>query len=252
MPIDLTVNPAAGATPFISDYSADGIDKVAILTDLFNPVLDNTTECQIPENVLYAPISDNIPSATMEFYQDGVKTILAGCRGAPVFNIQTRNIGRLSFTFSGRFVSQTDVLVPTATYDDTRPPPFIDAVMNLNRVCVALQNFSVDSGNNVVNTPDPCAAEGFGPAQITARNMTGSLDPNKTLVATRDVLGDMKAATEQLLHARWGSVAGNRCAVTVPAALYTGLGQGDRDGIITDEIQFFPSGQDSGAFICFY
>jgi len=252
MPLTLTVNPATAVTPFISDYSPDGASKVATLTDTFSPVLDGTTECQIPPNVLYTPASDSVPSTTMEFYQDGVQTILAGCRGAPVFNVQTRDVGRISFTFQGRFVSQADVAVPTATYDDTRPPPFIDAAMNLNRTCVALQNFSIDVGNNVVNTPDPCAEEGYGPAQITSRNMTGAIDPNKTLVGTRDVLTDMKAATEQLIHARWGSVSGNRLAVTVPAALWTGLSQGDRDGILTDEIAFFPSGQDSGAFICFY
>jgi len=252
MPLDLTVNPAAGATTFITDYSADGADRVAILTDTYSPILSTSTECQIPPNVVYRPISTSIPSGTLEVFIDGIKFIFAGSRGNPVINVATQNVGRVSFTFTGRFVSQTDVAVPSATYDDTRPPAFKNAAMNLDRVCVALQNFSVDVGNNLVFPPDPCAAQGFGPAQITERNMTGSMDPNKTLVATRDTITDMDAATEKIIHARWGEVDGNKIGITIPAGLYTGVALGDRSGIVTEELTFFPSGQDTGCFICFY
>jgi hypothetical protein len=248
MPLSLTVNPTA-ATPFISDYT---VGKLATLTDTFSPVLDGTTLCQIPANVLYTPASDSIPSGTLEIYVDGIKYIFAGSRGAPVFNVATQNVGRISFNFNGRFVSQTDLPVPATTYDSTRPPAFKNAVMNLDRVCVALQNFSVDTGNSLVNLPDPCAAQGWGPAQITERNMTGSMDPNKTLVATRDVITAMDAGTSVIIHARWGEVTGNKVAITVPSALYTGVSLGDRSGIVTEELTFFPSGEDSGAFICFY
>lgn len=251
MPLDLTVNPAS-ANPFITDYSPDGASKVATLTDLFGTPLDITTKYQIMANTLYTPASDNIPSGTLEVYRDGVKYIFAGSRGAPVFNVSTQNVGRISFTFSGRFVSQTDVSVPAATYDATRPPPFKAAAMLLERVAVALRTFSVDAGNNLVFPPDPNANQGFGPAQITARNMSGSIDPNKTLVATRDAIADLDAATPRIIHARWGSVAGNRCAITVPSAVFTGLGEGNDNGILTDEIQFFPQGQDAGAFVCFW
>ncbi len=249
MPLSLTVNPSAGATPFITDYSSS---KVATLTDLFSTALDTTTLCQILPNALYSPASTGIPSGTMEVYRDGVKYVFAGARGAPVFNISTQNVGRISFNFSGRFVSQSDVGVPAATYDATRPPAFKAAAMLLQRSAVALRSLSLDVGNNLVFPPDPNAAQGFGPAQITQRDMSGSIDPNKTLVATRNVIDDLDNATPNIIHARWGSTAGNRCAVTIPQAVFTGVGEGNDNGILTEEIQFFPQGQDSGAFICFW
>jgi len=47
-------------------------------------------------------------------------------------------------------------------------------------------------------------------------------------------------------------VAGNKIGITVPAALYTGVALGDRSGIVTEELTFFPSGEDSGVFLCYW
>src|SRR5690606_36310123 len=81
-------------------------------------------------------------------------------------------------------------------------------------------------------------------------NLTGSVDPMQALVATQDTMAAFRSGTKRILHERWGATAGNRIAITIPAALYTGRNQGDREGLATEELPFEATGRDAGAFIC--
>lgn len=248
MPLNLAVNPASGLS-FIADYTAA---KLATLADSFAPALDATTTWQIPVNVLYKPASASIPSGTFNLFIDGLKYVMAGARGDFTLAAPSGGPGRLSFTFRGMFVSKSDAAVPAATYDATRPPIFKGGRMLIDRGQAAVASFSFANGNSLAYPPNPNAAEGFDPSVITERAMTGSLDPLATLVATRDILAAMRAGTEQVVHARWGSVAGNRVGFTIPKALYTGNDPGDRDGLLTEETAFACIGQDAGAFLAFW
>jgi len=248
MPIQLAVNPSSGVS-FIADYSAA---KLATLADSFSPALDATTTWQIPINVLYRPASAAIPSGTFNLFLDGLKLVMAGARGDFTLAAPAGGPGRLSFTFRGMFVSRTDEAVPAATYDATRPPIFRDGRMLIDRAQAAIATLNFANGNSLVYPPNPNAGEGFDPSVITERAMTGGLDPQATLIATRDILAAMRAGSQQVVHARWGAVAGNRVGLTVPAALYTGNNPGDRDGLLTEETAFAAIGQDAGAFLAFW
>jgi len=249
MPLDLTGTPAA--LTFISDY--DGASKTATLSDLLSSAPDNlTTQYQIAANVLYAPASASIPSATLYLYLDGVLYKLVGCRGTFTVTLTSGGIGRLSFTFQGMFLSKEDAAIPTAAYDATRPPPFKGGAMLVDRKAAALESVSLDVGNEQTFPDNPNASEGFDPSVITRRNVTGSINPLETLIATRDIMADFRAGAQRIVHARYGSAAGNRIGMTVPTALYTGQTPGDRSGLATIEVPFSAVGQDAGGFLCFY
>lgn len=247
MPITFT-GTVAGSS-FISNYTAG---KIATLTDTMGGAIVATTNYQIPVNVLYKPASTSIPSGTIGLYMDGVLYTLAGCRGTWSLSNPAAGPGKFSFTFSGMFVSKTDVAVPSCTYDSTRPPIFKGGYMLIDRVAAAMATFSLDNGNQVIYPENPNADEGFDPSIITERSMTGSVDPQATLVATRDIMTAMRNGTQQIIHARWGSSAGNRVGITIPTALYTANDPGDRQGIMTEQTNFSCIGQDAGAFICLY
>ena len=250
MPLLLSGNPAAGATSFVADYTAG---KLATLTDLFGTALSTGTSYQVPVNVLYKPASVAIPSLTFYFYQDGVLYKIVGARGNATLKLQSGNIGRISFTFTGMFVSKTDASVPTGlVYDATRPPVWKGGKALVNRVASAMAALSIEFGNQMTNPDNPNSAEGFDPSIITARNMTGSCDPLETLIATRDSMAALRAGTQQIIHASYGTVAGNRIGLTVPAAFYTNLQPGDRNGLLTNAHQFACTGQDAGAFLCLF
>lgn len=258
MPLNLGVNPAGGALSFISDYSPDGASKVATLTDLFSTPLDGTTTLQIPANVLYMPASNNIPTLTLGLYFDGTLYTMAGCRGNQNMTLVAAGPGRFTFSFQGIFTGRTDAAVPAATYDSPRPPIWTDPNNDgsgrclLDRSLAVVSQLTFDNGNTVAYPENPNASQGFDLATVSERSMTGTLDPQMELVATRNILDDLEAGTQNILHARYGTVAGNRVALTCPTVLFNNATPGNRQGILTEQIAFSAIGQDSGAFVCVY
>lgn len=247
MPINFTG--AVTLSSFIADYTAA---KNALLADTASGAIIATTSYQIPINVRYGPASGVIPSATIEYYEDGVKYVLAGMRGTLTGTWTAGGALKLSFRFTGMFVSKTDVAVPVCTYDATRPPIWKGGVSKINRVAAACRQMTLDMGNQLPYPDNPNAAQGFDPTIITRRALTGSIDPAATLVATRNLLADLQAGTQRIIHGKMGIVAGNSFGLTIPAGLITADNPGDRDGVAAEQVNFECVGQDAGAFLCFY
>jgi hypothetical protein len=247
MPI--TFSSTVSGNSFISDYTSG---KVATLTDTMSGAIVNTSNYQIPVNVLYAPSSGTIPSLTLYMYKDGLLYKFVGCRGTWRLNLETGAIGRISFTFTGIFLSKTDASVPSVTLDSARPPVFKGANLKWNRLAAGIKTFSLDFGNTLAYPDNPNATESFDPPIITSRRVTGAIDPYETLVATRDIMADMQAGTRRILYGSLGSTAGNKIGIVVPQAHAMNSDLGDREGILTVGVPFQAVGKDAGATLCFY
>jgi hypothetical protein len=254
MPIALsgTVSSAAlnqGVT-FISDYT---VGKLATLTETLGGAIVATTNYQIPKNVLYAP-SSAAPetSLTIYVYNDGVRYRLVGCRGDVTFNLLAGGAAKMSFKFQGLFLDKTDQALPVATYDAVRPPIWKSGAMLLNRLNGAAKTLSLNCQNTLAVPDDPNATEGYDAPVIVKRDPRGTLDPLETLVGTRDIMGDFRASTKRILHARYGTTLGNQIGLTIPQALYLGQDPTDRGGLMAVGVPFEAVGQDSGAFLCLF
>lgn len=246
MPI--TFSDEVEGTSFISNYTTS---KIATLTDTF-AAIDTDTKYQIPVNVLYKPISSSIPSLTLAAYIDGVVWTIAGARGTFTLTFTAGRGAKASFRFTGMFISKADAAVPSPTYQTTTPPIWRNNRMFINRAAAAVASFTFDNGNTLIYPENPNATQGFETSIITARSMRGTLDPQLTLVATRNILADLQAGTERIVHATLGSAAGNRVGFTAPTALFEQANPGDRNGIAIEQVSCRFLGQDSGAFLCFY
>lgn len=252
MPVTLS-GEVAGSS-FISNYTTG---KVATLTDTF-AAIDADTSYQIPKNVLYKPSSSAASSLTMELYRDGLKFVLLGARGSFSLELAAGGVAVATFRFMGMVGTHTDTSVPSTTYDATRPPVIRggnSAVAKLARTAFSARAITFDLGNTMEFPPNANATQGFDPPLITRRKMTGQLDPNMTLLATRDLFAGLQAATEYILHTRFGGTAGNRLGFTFPSIQLTQHNPGDRNGIATEEIAFnavASANQDAGLFICQY
>lgn len=235
MPLALSGNPALPVTTFVSDF--DGATGVATLVDQFGSALDVNTLCQIPAHVLYEPhsVQADIPALTFWYYEDGTLTKLFDARGTVQIEIPTGGVGRLNFTFTASPVPDEDIRqdaeLPSVSYATPTAPVFRAGRMDIERKPAAISSFSLDSGNEVFQNPDPAAPEGFGTAIISGRRITASLDPEETLVATRNIVKDMRDGTKRLLHLRYGNAPGNRIGLTAAAAKYTGYSPQARNGV---------------------
>ncbi len=256
MPIQFAGN-IATTLAFVAAYAAD---KSGTLTEAISGLSASTTY-MVPANVLYRPTSTAalILPGTAELYMDGLCYTLTGLRGTFTLTAEAGRPFRFSWTLTGIYNGRVDAAVPAVAdqYDTTRPPVWRRPDGSVGRMLIhrqpaAVRRLAMDCGNRVISPDDPNAAEGFAAAVIVSRQTSLTIDPLATLVATRDLMADLRAGTSRIVHARAGSTAGNRVAITLPAALAVELQPGDRDGLMTEEVTLRATGADRGAYICLY
>ncbi|MGB4101072.1 MAG: hypothetical protein WBK91_04110 [Alphaproteobacteria bacterium] len=237
-------------TSFISDYTSG---KAATLTDTMGGAIVATTNYQVPANVLYSPASTGISAGTTYYYLDGILYKMLGARGTAKFELETNGVGKLMVNLQGMFGGKIDAAIPAnPVFDATRPPIYLNGKCLINRTVAAASRFSLDDGIRLVFPDDPNATEGIQAPLHTARNMTGAVDPLETLVATRDIMTDLRAGTRRIIHTRYGQVVGNRIGLTVPLGQYLNQDPSDRNGLAQVSVPFACVGRDAGAFLCVY
>lgn len=237
----------------ITDYTTG---KIATLANTF-AAIDADTDYQIPVNVLYKPTSvgSDIKILTAKLFRDGVRILMSDVRLSFQLMVDAAGVGKISITMQGILVDYDDESMPVLPEDTVPKPVFRGATgghFSIQRVPVAIRQFMVDIGNALVATPNPNAAEGFDGPIITARNTTGRVDPNRAAKATVDYVAGIRAGTKYIMHARWGSVAGNRIALTCPYAQVVDEGDEDAEGVAKSALQFDLNKPDAGIFICFF
>ncbi len=190
-------------------------------------------------SVAYSPVSADHESSTIYYYEDGTLYKLTGCRGAVSGAMETGSFGKLSFTFTGHIASKSDAALPSASYDSTLPAPLINVPFTIGGYAAVINNLGFDLGNEVTTPANISAADGYSDIIITGRDVNGSFDPEATLIAEEDFLGDLQAsATNVLACGVIGSVAGNRYRIDMPAVSYRELSPGDRDSLRTYEVGY--------------
>lgn len=234
---------------FVTNYTAA---KLATLTDTFATALDATSSYQIEPHVLYSPVSQSIPSATIYVYNDGLLYKFVGNRGNVSFEFTSGGPGKMMFRYMGQFGSKTDAALPAPVYNPVRPPIWKGGAFTIDGVAAAGQAMTVDMDNQLAQPDNPNNIEGFDAGVITRRQPKGSINPKETLVATRNLMQDFRTQTKRSLHGRLGLAAGNRIAVTIPSALYLNQTPDDRNGYRTVTVPFHATGQDAGVYIASY
>lgn len=190
-------------------------------------------------SVTYKPVSTGHESCTIYLYEDGLLYKVTGCRGNLSAALKTGDKGVLSFKFTGHFSGPTDVALATPTYNATVPVPLINVPFSIGSYSAVISALNFDLGHTLATPDNIAAADGYAAVQITARKVTGSLDPEATLVATYDWVGKWKAGTGQALTTgAIGSAAGNICTISMPVVVNTDVGPADRDGVLTRDLKF--------------
>lgn len=192
-------------------------------------------------SVTYEPIDAAIPVVDMSLLQDGRVKRLYSARGNVRVVGTFSEIAFLEFEFLGVPVDDDDTALLTAiVYEDTVPPPFL----NLQDTELAGQDPSncytaieVDMGNQLVMRP--CAVghpSGFASARINSRAVTATADPEAQLVAVVDLFSQLREGDVFPFVWTLGSTPGNIIEFSAPRAQITNITQGDRDGILIDQL----------------
>lgn len=251
MPLVLGGSPVAGATPFVSDYTAG---RVATLTDEFGSALSSSHTAAIPLNWTYAPTSPkdsaaratDHPASTVYYYEDGLLKKVLGVRGQLTITGQNAGVLTGEFVGSGIYGGESDAAIPSnlAVAGHTGPLLVQGQALNLavaaNRKALHISQFSLAFNANVVSPGTPNSPYGFEAAEIGKRQPLLTVDPLRHLVAVRDTLTQMQNATQFTGIIRAGAQAGNRIGLTMPILQIASREDGTRDIFRTEQLGLRP------------
>ncbi|MDA8104658.1 MAG: hypothetical protein M0Z71_04695 [Nitrospiraceae bacterium] len=209
-------------------------------------VVDGTVTwtCMVAK-VDYDPNSNTSTSESLSlyFYLDGLLHKLLGCRGTFSMDLKSGEYGKGKWSFTGLYAKPTDQALVTGTYNQTIPPRFLSANFSIDAYAAIIENMSIDCGNLIVKRTDANHATGIREYFIKDRQMTGSIDPEATLIGTKDFYSMWDQSSRVAFAATVGQVAGNKCIITGPKVSLGELDYGDREGTLTlpQKLNFTPN-----------
>ncbi|WP_135469833.1 hypothetical protein [Crenalkalicoccus roseus] len=253
MPILLSGNPAGGSTDVVLDYTAG---RVISLAKTYSPALSTATMLQIPQNVLYRPISDELQEASLTCYayRDGLRHRILGCKGSFSIGLQAGRPASLVVRLSGMVAAFNEAAAVPAGYTPVtrQPPRWASGVSQLNRALAACASASLDMGVRTGYPDNPEAPEGFDAPIITGAGPRITLDPFSHTTHTPSRSGAFQAGTPVPFAAIWGLIPGNRFAASCPSAQIVELQPAERVELGVDALALVPDQPNASIFLaCF-
>ncbi len=197
--------------------------------------------------VTYTPVSGSFSSVCIHYLIDGVRHRVNGCRGTAQISASVGEIPSIEFSFTGVYVAPDSSAIPTVTYGQQANPLIFkngnSGSFELLSYAGALQNFSLDIGNEVIYR-ELVGAGAAKEAMITDRATTGSVSIEAVLTSTKDyfaaALTDTTLGNAMFTHGTGaaGSANGNTIKVVSTRVDIGDVAYGEEDGIAMLEIPF--------------
>lgn len=247
-PMRGTLGPYSAQVTFRVEFRLDASPPLEFATLLPACGFLNTAGVFSPAS-LSPGVTGGPKTVTLGFYNDGVFRRLRGAMGNVVFIFPSGRVAVAEFTFNGIMVLDgsgnwlSDVAILAPAYPTGTPVRFTGADLSLGAWEPCFQELRIDMGNDV--QPRPCAngdRSGLISYIITGRRITTTIDPETSLVAAANPHGAWINTTEQELDFTLTAESasdpdfGAEINFNAPKHQITGIGIGDRNGIMTDEI----------------
>lgn len=192
-------------------------------------------------SVTYEPDSDlSAHEGVTIGYKEGANYRIAkGCRGTFSINLEAGKYGVITFTMIGHISAESETAAPTASYEATVPPAFLNASVDIDGFTPKIQSMTMDIQNEYVPSEDPNQATGFGEIYITGRNTQGTINPEAEDISDNDYVADFRAGNQlTLATGTIGGTAGNRWALNFPKIYYKNVQQADRNALLTWDLTY--------------
>ncbi len=191
----------------------------------------------------FAPLTGNATTLTLGLYQDGRLYTLSGAVGSVKIMAEVGKPILLEWDFEGIWNPPTSAAILAPSFPQQQPLPFMGAALTIGGNPYKISKAEIDIKNTLAPRQDPNAVSGFHSFFITDRETSAKLDPEALALATQDWYAAHLAGTNFVFSLLLGSAGGNTktiaCPRLVPSAAPT---DGDRVGIVTDELEFQATG----------
>lgn len=180
----------------------------------------------------------NVKTLTMGLYENGLYKQIHGAMGTFVVRFVAGEPVRIDWTFTGIWSDPSDVAIIAPTYPTVMPLRFVSSALDLGgATTLKVREVTIDAGNEVVLREDSTTSTGYVSALITGRRITGTIDPEAELVATKDFYTELTTLVEQELEIVLAS-AGIGATFNLPKIQFTNIQEADRSGIQVDNLEF--------------
>lgn len=184
----------------------------------------------------YLPVTETsaapLPTFTCQVISDGLRDRLVGALGTCQISAeQAGALAYLEFTLMGSQDTPTDAAeISGASPPSIVPETFLAAGLALDGDSLVCNSIRLDMQNEVSPRRDANSANGIQAYRITNRAPQISIDPEAQLEGEVPFYAKLDSTARFGFTAMVGQSAGKRMVITAPAASYSQLGVGDRDG----------------------
>ena len=226
-----------GTATFRTYLEWDGTATEPAWADTFFPACGWVKSGQV-----YTPRSEapgtNVKTLTIGCYVDGIFKRLHGCMGSFVVNLPTGRNAFIDWTFMGVLTEPSAVALIAPTYPTDKPLRYAGGLAEWNDVNLCVESAVITSGNNVIMRECPTTDAGYIAAIVTNRRPTISVNPEASTIATQNRWNAFLEQTEYALELDVGGPTNAVLSFDAPKAQIINLQEGNRNDIVTDEIEF--------------
>lgn len=189
-------------------------------------------------------VGTNVKTVTLGVYiGDGTgNTILKSIKGSVGTYVITLPTGRfitIEWTFTGVYVEPASTTMITPTYSTTNPLRFASAAAcTFNSVAMAVEQITIDAGNEVIMLEDPTSASGYSHGLIVNRRPTINANPESVLVATQNRHNVWTTSTPYAIQITLDGPTTSTLGITAPKAQIINIQEADRNKFVVDDVEF--------------
>jgi hypothetical protein len=185
----------------------------------------------------------NVKTCTMGLWQDGMLQKITGAVGTFKMMLVAGKMIRIDWEFTGVWsYATTDTALISPTYPtggDAIPLRFAAATAcSWNSVAMAVESITIDAGNSVVPMEDATKDAGYGYCIITDRYPKITANPEAVLVATQGRDAAWLSMAENPLVITLDGYTTSTVSINAPKAQLTKVVHGDRNKVITQDLEF--------------
>jgi len=231
-----------GVATFRTYLEWDGTATEPLWADTFFPACGYVKTGQVYTPRTEAPGS-NVKTLTIGLYEDngagsGIFKSIAGAMGNGVITAPTGRMGYIDWTFTGVWQVPTTVALITPTYPTVVGLRFAGGLAEWDDANMCVESATIDLGNTVIMRECPTTEAGYISAFITNRQPTVSANPEAVALATQNRWAQWLASSEQTLEIDFNGPTNSVLSVDAPKAQIIDNQEGDRNGLVTDEIEW--------------
>ncbi len=188
---------------------------------------------------IFSPVTGNPATLTLGCYVDGRLATISGAQGSCKITCEFGKVPMCEWTFDGIWQPKTDTAILAPTFPTVVPPRFAGGVLSVGGSPYKVSKCVIFIKNTVSPRQDANNVSGYHSFFIVEREVTIEIDPEAVPIATEDWYGAHLSSQTFSFQAAIGTAAGNTLTIACPkAALMSPPEEGDRAGIVTDDLTF--------------